>query len=214
MKKIEISRLMDEYRDEEFEPKEANLLNEERVKGRVRAQLRQGARKKRRILLVAAVLAACLGLVGWSYGERIFHLLGGGQVVIGGAGGMGYGEIHMSDGYDENGQPLVVSLEDGRLWFVARDQRVDITVQVDAATPYIDTWWDKEGNFYYVMAGGTPEDYGWYQGVIAPDGSGGGSGIASSRTDIPSEELTDPEWLTSGRTQVRQLWEEEKAVHS
>lgn len=214
MKKIEISRLMDEYWDEEFGPEEACILNEERVKQSVRAQLRQGARKKRRILLAAAVLAACLGLVGWSYGERIFHLLGGGQVVIGGGAGTGYGEVHMSDGYDENGQPLVVSLEEGRLWFVARGQRVDITGQVDAATPYIDTWWDEEGNFYYLMAGGTPEDYGWYQGVIAPDGSGGGSGIASSRTDISPEELTDPEWLTNGRAQVRQLWDEEKAAHS
>lgn len=214
MKKIEISRLMDEYWDEEFGPEEANLLNEERVKEIVRTRLRQGARKKRRILLTAAALAACLGLVGWSYGERIFQLLGGGQVVIGGGAGMGYGEVHMSDGYDENGQPLVVALEEGRLWFVARGQRVDITDQVDAVTPYIDTWWDEEGNFYYVMAGGTPEDYGWYQGVIAPDGSGGGSGIASSRTDIPPEELTDPEWLTNGSVQVQQLWDEEKAAHS
>ena len=214
MKKIEISRLMDEYWDEEFGPGEDNILDEERVKEHVRARLRQGARKKRRILLAAAALAACLGLVGWSYGERIFHLLGGGQVVIGGGAGMGYGEVHMSDGYDENGQPLVVSLEDGRLWFVARGQRVDITDQVDAATAYIDSWWDEEGNLYYVMAGGTPEDYGWYQGVTAPDGSGGGSGIASSRTDIPPEELTDPEWLTNGRAQVRQLWEEEKAAHN
>lgn len=215
LKKLEISRLMDDYPDEEFGPEEDGLVNEERVKERVLARVRRGRLKKRRMLLAAAVLAVCLGLVGWSYGERIYHLLGGGQVVIGGDGaGMGYGEIHMSDGYDENGQPLVVSLEEGRLWFVARGQRVDITEQVDEKTPYVDTWWDEEGNFYYVMAGGTPEDYGWYQGVTAPDGSGGGSGVPSSRTDIPPEELHDPEWLNQGREQVRQLWGQERDVNS
>lgn len=214
MKKLEISRLMDGYLDEEFGPKEGHSLDEERVKEKVRAQLRRRTLKKRRILLAAAVLAICLGLVGWSYGERIFHLLGGGQVIIGGGAGMGYGEIHMSDGYDENGQPLVVSLEEGRLWFVARGQRVDITDQVDANTPYIDTWWDEEGNLYYVMAGGTPEDYGWYQGVTALDGSGGGNGVLSSRTGVPPEEQTDPEWYALGEEQVRQLWAEEKEEHS
>lgn len=214
LKKLEISTLMDGYPDEEFGPKEDNTVDVERVKDRVSARIRRGRLKKRRIILAAAVLAVCLGLAGWTYGERIYHLLGGGQVTIGGGAGMGYGEVQMSDGYDEDGQPLVISLEEGRLWFVARGQRVDITDRVDEKTPYVDTWRDEEGNLYYVMAGGTPENYGWYQGVIAPDGSGGGSGIASSRTDIPPEELSEPQWLTSGREQVRQLWAGEKDMNS
>ena len=88
----------------------------------------------------------------------------------------------------------------------ARGQRVDITEQVDEKTPYVDTWWDGEGNLYYVIVGGTPEDYGWYEGVTVPDGSGGGSGILSSRTDISPGEQNDVEWFTRGREQVREQW--------
>lgn len=148
--------------------------------------------------------------MGWScaevYGERIFRLVGGGQITIGDSGEAHYVEAHPSDGYDENGKPLVVSLEEDRLWVVARGQRVDVTDQVDEKTPYVDTWWDGEGNLYYVIVGGTPEDYGWYEGVTVPDGSGGGNGVLSSRTDVSPEEQTDPEWLTQGREQVREQW--------
>lgn len=129
--------------------------------------------------------------------------MGGGQITIGDSGEAHYVEAHPSDGYDENGKPLVVSLEEDRLWVVARGQRVDVTDQVDEKTPYVDTWWDGEGNLYYVIVGGTPEDYGWYEGVTVPDGSGGGSGILSSRTDISPGEQNDVEWFTQGCEQVR-----------
>lgn len=209
MKKIEISKLMNEYVDEELQPREG-LVDREQVKELVRARGCRRRVQKRRVLLVAAALAVCLGLVGWScaevYGERIFQLVGGGQITIGDSGEEHYVEAHPSDGYDENGQPLVVSLEEDRLWVVARGQRVDVTDQVDEKTPYVDTWWDGEGNLYYVIVGGTPEDYGWYEGVTVPDGSGGGSGILSSRTDISPGEQNDVEWFTQGCEQVRELW--------
>lgn len=206
MKKIEISKLMSKYVDEEFQPKEEELVDRDRVKKLVRARVHQGRLRKRRMLLVAAVLTVCLGLVGWSYGERIFQLVGGGQVTIGGGDGEGYVEAKGSDGYDESGQPLVLSPEEGRLWVVARGQRVDVTDQVDERTPYVDTWWDEEGNLYYVIVGGTTEDYGWFQGVTTPNGSGGGNGVLSSRTDLSSEGQANPEWYTLGQEQVRELW--------
>lgn len=203
MKKVEISKLMNEYVDEALQPREG-LVDQDRVKALVRTKVRRG--RLRQVLLIAAALTMCLGLVGWSCGERIFQLVGGGQVTIGGSMGAGYGEVHTSDGYDENGKPLVVSSEESRLWVVVRGQRVDVTDQVDENTPYVDTWWDGEGNLYYVIVGGTPEDYGWYEGVTVPDGSGGGSGILSSRTDISPGEQNDVEWFTRGREQVREQW--------
>ena len=173
---------MNEYVDEELQPREG-LVDRERVKELVRARGCRRRVQKRRVLLVAAALAVCLGLVGWScaevYGERIFQLVGGGQITIGDSGEAHYVEAHPSDGYDENGKPLVVSLEEDRLWVVARGQRVDVTDQVDEKTPYVDTWWD---------------------------GSGGGSGILSSRTDISPGEQNDVEWFTRGREQVREQW--------
>ena len=89
---------------------------------------------------------------------------------------MGSGTVTLSDGLDENGDPTIITLEGGRLWFVAGDQRVDVTDQVDEETPYVYTATDEEGNLHYIIVGGTPEDYGWFEGVTAPDGSGGGSG--------------------------------------
>ena len=209
MKKIKISELMNGYVDEELQPREG-LVDRERVKELVRARVGRRRVQKRRVLLVAAALTVCLGLVGCScaevYGERIFQLVGGGQITIGDSGEEHYVEDHPSDGYDENGKPLVVSLEENRLWVVARGQRVDVTDQVDEKTPYVDTWWDGEGNLYYVIVGGTPEDYGWYEGVTVPDGSGGGSGILSSCTDISPGEQNNVEWFTRGQEQVRELW--------
>lgn len=205
MKKVEIYELMNGYVDEELQPREG-LVDRERVKELVRARVRRGRLRKRRVLLAAAVLAVCLGLVGWTCGARILQLVGGGQVTIGGSAGGGYVQAEGSDGYDESGVPLVLSLEEGHLWVVAHGQRVDVTDQVDEKTPYVDTWWDEEGNLYYVIVGGTLEDYGWYQGVTAPDGSGGGNGVLSSCTGVSPEEQTDPEWFTRGQEQVRELW--------
>lgn len=163
MKKIKISELMNGYVDEKLQPREG-LVDRERVKELVRARVGRRRVQKRRVLLVAAALTVCLGLVGWScaevYGERIFQLVGGGQITIGDSG-----EEH-----------------------------------------YVDTWWDGEGNLYYVIVGGTPEDYGWYEGVTVPDGSGGGSGILSSCTDISPGEQNNVEWFTRGQEQVRELW--------
>lgn len=162
--------------------------------------------RTRRILLTAAVLAACLGLVGWTYGERVIQLLNGGQVTI----GAGYGTVQMSDGYDEQGNPVILSLEQDRLWLVARGQRLDVTDQVDEKTPYVDTWWDEEDTLHYVIVGGTTEDYGWFEGITLADGSGGGAGVPHSRTDLPPD-AEDPEWLIQGEQQIRTLWAEQRA---
>ena len=91
----------------------------------------------------------------------------------------------MSDGKGEEGEPLVVSLEAGRLWFVAGGERTDITDLVDEDTPYVHTYTDGEGVLHYFLVGGTPEDYGWFEGLKAPDGSGGGAGVLSSVVPEP-----------------------------
>ena len=158
---------------------------------------------------MAAALCACLALVGWTYGERIYQFISGAQVVLSGNAGMGSGTITMSDGLDENGDPAIIALEEGRLWFVAAGERVDITDQVDEETPYVWTQRQEDGSIHYVIVGGTPEDYGWFEGMKFPDGSGGGSGVFHSRTDLSqAEQLEEPDWYTAGREQVEELWEE------
>ena len=208
MRQIDLFELMNAYTDEEFAPKEECLVDEHKRKDLVSAQVRQKARKRRKVLVLAAVLAACLALAGWSYGDRIYQFLSGSQLTISASAGMGSGTVTMTDGLDEEGNPTIVSLEEGRLWFVAAGQREDITDLVDENTPYVYTI-DENGALHYFIVGGTPEDYGWFEGVTFPDGSGGGSGIAHSRTDLPADTPT-PVWWTNGEEQVRELLREQR----
>ena len=208
MKRIDLFQLMNAFQDEEFEPKEECFVDENKVKETVLAQVRQKKRKGRTVLMLAAALAACLALAGWTYGERIYQFISGSQVTISGSAGMGSGTITMSDGLDENGDPTIISLENGRLWFVADGQGVDVTSQVNENTPYVWTQWEKNGGLHYIIVGGTPEDYGWFEGIELPGDSGGGSGMLHSREDIPWEEFVqDPDWYRAGLSQVEELWE-------
>lgn len=208
LKRIDLFQLMNAFQDEEFEPEEECFVDETKVKETVLTQVRQKKRKGRKVLVLAAALAACLALAGWTYEERIYQFISGSQVTISGSAGMGSGTVTLSDGLDENGDPTIITLEGGRLWFVAGGQRVDVTDQVDEETPYIWTQWLEDGSLHYIVVGGTPEDYGWFEGVTAPDGSGGGSGILHSRTDLPNEPM-DPTWYTAGKAQVQELWKEQ-----
>lgn len=208
LKRIDLFQLMNAFQDEEFEPEEECFVDENKVKETVLAQVRRKKRKGRTVLVLAAALAACLALAGWTYGERIYQFISGSQVTISGSAGMGSGTVTLSDGLDEYGDPTIITLEGGRLWFVAGDQRVDVTDQVDEETPYIWTQWLEDGSLHYIVVGGTPEDYGWFEGVTAPDGSGGGSGILHSRTDLPNEPM-DPTWYTAGKAQVQELWKKQ-----
>lgn len=211
LKKLEISRLMDAYQDEEFEPKEEAFVDQEKVKEAVLGTVKKKRHTARKVVVLAAALAACLALVGFTWGQRIIQLMSGGQVIIGQTGiGDGYGTVIMSDGYDEEGNPTVIALEEGRLWFVADGQRLDVTDRVDEETPYVHTAVDEEGSLHYWIVGGTPEDYGWFEGVKLPDGTGGGGGIMHSRTDLPQDEvLAEPGWYQLGKEQVAELWRTE-----
>ena len=110
MKKIKIYELMNGYVDEELQPREG-LVDRERVKELVRARVGRRRVQKRRVLLVAAALTVCLGLVGWScaevYGERIFQLVGGGQITIGDSGEEHYGDAGRRH---RSGSPLYENL--------------------------------------------------------------------------------------------------------
>ena len=206
-RKLDISRLMDAYEDTEFMPEEEISVDTERIKREVIKTVKGKRRTARRMAIVAAVLAACLALAGWTYGEQIYQFFSGGWVSIGGADDGP--TMAMSNGLDENGDPTIISLENSRLWFVADGQRIDVTSQVNENTPYVWTQWEKDGGLHYIIVGGTPEDYGWFEGIELPGDSGGGSGVFHSRTDLSqAEQLEVPDWYTAGLKQVEELWEE------
>ena len=85
MKKLKISSLMNEYQDQESEPvPQPGLVDGERVRQRVLGQVAGRRRRElRRAVIAAVAAAACLGLVAWTWGERIYQMASGGQVTIG-----------------------------------------------------------------------------------------------------------------------------------
>lgn len=183
MKRLEISRLMDEYTDTEFFPEGGSAADADAVKARVLAQAAQ-ARKRRmprwKTALIAAALAVgCVLSIAAGLPATVYHLVTGGTVTVQ-RGPDGYASYDFSNQFPTD--PVV--LEDGRLWLAIGDERTDITDLIDMETPYILEHTDPEtGLSNYLVVGGTPEDFGYcsYQelpssGYLSGGYAGGGAG--------------------------------------
>lgn len=175
MRRIEISRLMDEYVDTEFFPTGGSAASADAVKGWVLANAapveKRSMPAKKKLALIAVLAAVLVVLVGAGVPTRVFQILGGTAIYQELPGERRLTCIEKSP----------VSLEDGRLWFIADGQRIDITDLIDEDTPYIYDGCDPEiGLVDYMIVGGTIDDYGWYEWTDAPwmgFGSGGGVNV-------------------------------------
>lgn len=89
-------------------------------------------------------------------------------------------------------------LEDGRLWFTADGQRIDITDQIDNDTPFIYTTVNPRTNQpAYIIIGGTPENFGYVevwknQGEI---GFAGRYGRNTMGMDLTQEQFDQGLWI-------------------
>ena len=111
--------------------------------------------KKRRPLwvMVAAIIAVAALLMGAAGILNHYFSLGGLEVES--------TEHHFSIDLSAKGP---VAVKDGRLYFEMDGQRTDITDLVDELTPYLYTAYNASGQvFSHILAGGTPEDYGWVE---------------------------------------------------
>lgn len=164
MKKLEISRLMDEYTDNEFFPQEGETADPAAVKARVLAQAAPASRRaprKKRLLWAAALAAAMVLLVGAGLPNIVYHLSNG-TVTFHQDTTSKYSRI------ETNGS--LIELEDGRLISLLNGERTDITDLVSEDTPYIYDCSDpEEGTTYYVIMGGTPDNCGAFQWIATPD---------------------------------------------
>ena len=166
MKRLEISKLMDEYQDHEFFPEGESAAGPEAVKDRVLAKIKPAAGKRRlsgrKKLLLAAGLAAALVLMGAGLPYLQHRLVSGELFFQQTAGGSITGLVHYG--------PSLLEEEDGRLFFNQDGgQRLDITDLISEETPYIFDGSDLDsGKVYYIIAGGTPECYGYLEWIIVP----------------------------------------------
>lgn len=164
MKRLEISKLMDEYVDTEFFPEGGGTAHREAVKARVLAQAEPAKKRPRphlKTVLIAAALAA-VGVLCVAAGLPMmtYQLFTGGTMVadVETSGPNRHIYYDLRNAFPED--PLV--LEDGRLWLVLNGERTDITDRIDMETPYIVEHTDPEtGLSSSLILGGTSEDFGW-----------------------------------------------------
>lgn len=165
MKRLEISRLMDEYVDSEFFPEGGSAVDTQAVKDRVLAHAvpakKRRMPRRKKLLLAAGLAAVMLVLVGAGFPYIQHRLVGGTLSFEQTTDGRITAFVHNSE---------VLKLEGGRLYFNQDDgQRVDVTDLISEETPYIYDGSDPDtGMRYYIIMGGTPESYGWLEWVQTP----------------------------------------------
>lgn len=196
MKRLEISKLMDEYVDGEFFPQGGSALDSGAVKDRVLAKAAP-ARKRRKplkMVLLAAALAAvsvlCIAAAGPL--TQLYHMVSGDSLLI---QTDPTGQHYLRISWNDISNPLV--LEDGRLWLVLGDERTDVTDLIDENTPYIVEGVDPDSGLKnYLIVGGTPEDHGYQIWTEMPLGgySGGGWNTYTTYYDVDGKLIEYHEW--------------------
>ena len=196
MKRLEVSKLMDEYVDDEFFPEGGETADVQAVKDRVLAQAAPA--KRRRAPLKMVLLAAALGVAGLlciaAAGPltQLYHMVSGDSMLIQ-TDPTGQHYLHIS--WQDTSTPIV--LEDGRLWLVVGDERTDVTDLIDENTPYIVEGEDPDSGLKnYLIVGGTPEDYGWQIWMEMPLGgySGGGWNTYTTYYDVDGKLIEYHVW--------------------
>ena len=196
MKRLEISRLMDEYEDNEFFPQGGETADLQAVKARVLAQAAPAKRRRMplKMTLLAAALAVgcvlCIAAAGPL--TQLYRMVSGDSVLIQ-TDPTGQYYLHIS--WKDINTPIM--LEDGRLWLVLADERIDVTDLIDEDTPYMLEGEDPDSGLKnYLIVGGTPEDYGWQIWMEMPLGgySGGGWNTYTTYYDVDGELVEYHKW--------------------
>lgn len=204
MKEYKITELMREYTDEEFNIEGENAADTEKVLESVMGQVKRKKKVKPFKVFVAAAAAAAVLTGAAAAGTA----LTGSYTTAAGRhveyefeyndDGSGYGSIQTTSKELES----VLTLQDGRLYFNINGESTDITDLIDRTTPYIYTYTIPElAKPGYIIAGGTPEEYGvvdiayaygtgWYgTGVV---NSGIYNGDISVVIDAPHQTVDEP----------------------
>lgn len=165
MKRLEISRLMDEYVDGEFFPQGGEAVGTQAVKDRVLAQAAPAKRRRGPLkiaLLAAALVGAGLLTVGAGLATIFIMSPSGIDITV-----SEKGEHHDFTQYSDRW----LVKEDGRFFLDFDGKRTEITGKFDADTPYIHTVRDLSGVTFHYVVGGTPDNYGYTEFIIVTDRS-------------------------------------------
>ena len=157
----------------------------------------KGTQKRRKpsvkvMVLAAALAVGCVLSIAAGLPAQVYNFVAGGSAVV----NPGTGEGHFV--YDGSANSPI-TVENGRMWFAADGEKVDITDKVDENTPYVYERTDpKTGNKGYVIVGGTMDNYGWAEFFLTEDGTCSMMGenaweylVPIDGEQIPLSQLTD-----------------------
>ncbi|MCH5200360.1 MAG: hypothetical protein J1F60_05305 [Oscillospiraceae bacterium] len=156
-REIDITMLMDNYTDNEFNIGGEAGVEAEKVVSAVLPQVKQRKKAKPLFKVIAAAAAAVVALATVMAATVI---RGGRFTTINGGGGT-Y-EFYPNGGASASfdlGEDVLVK-EDDRLYFVIGDEKTDVTDIIDPQTPYIYSY-NVESNSQpiHIIIGGTAEHY-------------------------------------------------------
>ena len=118
-----------------------------------------------KIALAAALAVGCVLSIAAGLPAQVYNFVSGGSTTV----SPGTDEVYRDIG-GQFADPI--KAENGRLWFEAGGQKLDITGQMDENTPYIYEHTDPQtGNKGYLVAGGTLDNFGWAEFFLADDGT-------------------------------------------
>ena len=170
------------------------------------ARTMNNSKKIRRpaLALVAVFVIAAMSLTAFAYGgtivERVYTLMTGGTVEHGiTEDGVSYASG--STTLDEVTAPVELR-DDGRLYFVANGEDIDITDQCSYETPYIYECTGPDGLRHAFIVGGDPDAIGWAEFMWNEDGMPE-AGSAAFGTPGGAE---DAPWLDVGKNELNLPW--------
>ena len=213
-KELDITKIMDDYTDNEFGIEGELAVDTEKAVGDLLAQVQPKKKKVKPLFKVLIAAAALVGLMGATAANGYFFTTidRESNAFYIDENGMPHYEMssHLSG---EESLARIVQLEDDRLYFVADGGRTDITDLIDNETPYIyklhDLPTDKPNCENYIIVGGTPERYGYISFIAVGSlyeenyGEITGWGTTAVLTDSGDIYVTDYQWYYNGVEQLK-----------
>ena len=162
---------------------------------------------------IMAVCTCCLAMFGvgatvYAHNYQIINKI------------FGWGNnLEITQEVDENGETSSISIlhtdnltepvkiDDGKIYFVVNDEKIDITDKISETTAFEYEYTDDEGNTHIWLVGlnsDNIEDYGYAEYIKNIDGDW--TGGYSARVNIESDGRTNAEWLENAKSEKTIPW--------
>lgn len=151
---------------------------------------KQHSIKRSRIFVIAAIVVLTFTLVGFTFGNQIIQLLGGGRIEQG-KNSDGEDFVSIDTGFVED----PIKVQDGQIYFILDGYNTNITDYCSDETYYEYEKISDNGYRHVVLIGGTPDNVGMAEFVFDEEGK-----LIGSNASLNSQ--TEPMWLKSGRAKL------------